>query len=736
MTPRIDFTQDAGDHRYPALGVGPRIGAVLRGVSVFTPTGQHGPVHVSTAAGVNVLYGLNGAGKSVTLNLLGTLFGTRAASEDIQAFAQVAIEPSALLAVAFEDIGVANVVDQIGEQLMEAFVRRIPSWERDRYESIVNLDHPDFELSASSSFGAVANALVTSAGLGGGIAAAVAEGGRYLLRPRPDRGADVYLGLPVDAPALAAFWAAGESIHERFEEIEPQKPEQPQTKCDWEWLAPALRPDWGTLASSLANSADGTFGVEMAALLIILGHLKAGIDIPAWAAIPMLHIGTIYQERADWEWDFGVVTATTEGTGEGFDQLEEAVRKQVVANAALTNEPLLTALDGHIGLQSSTVAQLGTVSTRATAILHTILGAHSPDLIVEVNAAEGVRTGRPVQIWALDDVNQQTINVRELSDAYRRWALIALRLAFADEFRVAGPANILLLDEPDASLHPLARRALADGLAALVGELGLTAFITTHGVETIDNRQATLWHTTRAAGLVGLTRTSLADLTALNPSELGLRASDLLLMTRAWLVVEGDHDEAVLDAWIGDELRSNLVRMVKMRGTHRALNVIDSQLLFAATDARVIVLTDNTRSSITATLGRALATAVDDRAASLRELNRLLKRARAGSEEHTITDLAIAAIRAGVSDRLTFRGLSKPDIIEYLPADAFVPKSSWPELLAEWKSSDRTKSFKQWLRECRGANVTTKSLRLAAEQADHVPGELTRLASELADAVS
>lgn len=219
--PDNDLTRGVEGDRYPSLGLGPRIEAVLRGISIFVATGQHGPVHLSTSTGVNVLYGLNGAGKSVTLSLLGTLFGTRPSSEELHAFAQVAIEPKSLLAVALDDAGVTNLVDQIGGQLMEAFHRRIPAWDRDPYEGMVDLDPSDNMLAESSTFGGVVEALVTSTGLSADVATAVADGGRYLLRPQAGGGADVYLGLPVDSPALAEFWANGESLHALLIDLEP-----------------------------------------------------------------------------------------------------------------------------------------------------------------------------------------------------------------------------------------------------------------------------------------------------------------------------------------------------------------------------------------------------------------------------------------------------------------------------------------------------------------------------------
>src|SRR4051812_16236369 len=125
-----------------------------------------------------------------------------------------------------------------------------------------------------------------------------------------------------------------------------------------------------------------------------------------------------------------------------------------------------------------------------------------------------------------------------------------------------------------------------------------------------------------------------------------------------------------------------MVRVLKMRGTHGALSVLDSQLVFNGTDAQVVILTDNTRKSIVSRLNTLLTEGPGSRKAQLVPNLRALLHS-AVDEEATLVDLALAAVSRGLSSRLTFLGLSKRDIIEYLPADSFVPGSTWPLLTAE-----------------------------------------------------
>jgi hypothetical protein len=105
-----------------------------------------------------------------------------------------------------------------------------------------------------------------------------------------------------------------------------------------------------------------------------------------------------------------------------------------------------------------------------------------------------------------------------------------------------------------------------------------------------------------------------------------------------------------------------------------------------------------------------------------------------GSESAKIVDLAIAAAKRGLGRRLRLAGMSRPDIIEYLPADHFVPKGSWPDLVSEW-NGDRMQgfqlSFKQWLRKQKGAVVDVENLHEAAASMDQIPREVTDLMTEL-----
>jgi hypothetical protein len=100
-------------------------------------------------------------------------------------------------------------------------------------------------------------------------------------------------------------------------------------------------------------------------------------------------------------------------------------------------------------------------------------------------------------------------------------------------------------------------------------------------------------------------------------------------------------------------------------------------------------------------------------------------------------DLAIAAIKSGTVHQLRVVGLSKPDVIEYLPAEDFVPGSTWSTLVTEWKAwlqgrPDKSRlDFKSWLRRHKHAKVHTDAIRSSAERQDSIPLDVSKLLHEL-----
>jgi phospholipid/cholesterol/gamma-HCH transport system ATP-binding protein len=117
--------------------------------------------------------------------------------------------------------------------------------------------------------------------------------------------------------------------------------------------------------------------------------------------------------------------------------------------------------DGAL-FSSLTVAQNVAVPLRE----HTTLAGASVDALVALRLQQA---GLPADV--------ATKRPSELSGGMRKRAAIARALALEPE--------ILFLDEPTSGLDPITARGLDRVLRALVDDLGLTVFVTTHDLDTL-----------------------------------------------------------------------------------------------------------------------------------------------------------------------------------------------------------------------------------------------------------
>ncbi len=757
---------------YPAVD---SVGTRVLGVSAFNHSISHEPFHLPLTPGLNVMYGLNGCGKSRTLRALGGLFGHHDAQQSSGLHLQIAVDPDNTLIEAWEPRN-SNLLGELATALVASFTQRVEGWERHDYQDQVELHDPDNDVSNQARLGGLMEAIALEAKLPPPVARALAAAGRIIIRPRSDQGADAYLGLELRDPNLADLISmARVGLPDDINACKPLGL-QGATRCSWDWFADTGTPDWlerlngfrhhlleertrelvqdsslspAEILQQHSRIATAITSVDSLAVMYVLSKTideKADALLPpAWAAAPLLPIGVIYRDRRAWKEDFRVIAAEAGEVEKALDLLETDLRSALVIHSEREGSGLFVPHGKTISLEPSLQRLIDSVGQSASEIMTEVMGPNAPTLLVRVSADAGLRSGSPVRLVAEDYSMFDEVDVRALSDSQRRWAYIALRLAFSEVFGV-DPVDppwehtplLLLLDEPDASLHLLARRSLASGLSRLVNRLQVPAVVATHGTELIDQPGACLWHVRRTDTRTSIRLTTPAGLTQMSPEALGLSRSDVVLMTRAWLVVEGEHDRAVLTSWVGEELRAARVRLLAMRGTHNLRSVLDSQLLFEGTDAIVAVLVDNSTSQ--------LVEAVNECMSQLREPGRrkevfdrlaaLHRQQRAGTEGADLVDLARAAAKAGVSGRLVLAGLSKPDIIEYLPAEEFVPGKTWAELVSEWKRSRRDQpkndGFKAWLRKHYGVRIDAEQLGEVAGRMDTIPTEVTRLLERLA----
>jgi hypothetical protein len=179
----------------------------------------------------------------------------------------------------------------------------------------------------------------------------------------------------------------------------------------------------------------------------------------------------------------------------------------------------------------------------------------------------------------------------------------------ADEvsgFQVAPNWNdwVVLIDEPELGLHPMAEQTMFAGLKQWGYNRSVIA--ATHSAVAFRDPDVRLVHVDRdEGGLIVCRAMEPALQNLLQPGasaprkgtseHLGLQLADVLQFFRRFVIVEGEHDLAVIEAAIGtDELFQARSRVLPMRGTNNLMSVLGAQLIFDYTTADVLVVLDRT----------------------------------------------------------------------------------------------------------------------------------------------
>jgi hypothetical protein len=201
----------------------------------------------------------------------------------------------------------------------------------------------------------------------------------------------------------------------------------------------------------------------------------------------------------------------------------------------------------------------------------------------------------------------------------------------------------------------------------------------------------------------------------------------MLSRVRTFLLVEGEHERIVFETLFAEELHRLRVSMVVARGGKNMKDIFDSQVLFNFSDARVVALLDNMsaqhiellwfRAKELAGVGK-----VDEAGALVRGE---LPPQRSG-ENRFLGQFLTRALEDGEHERVGAWGLSKEDVILYLPPAAFGIKRTWEDTLADYEP-DRDGSLKPWLTKKFGATFSLDAVRAAVESLDEIPQDFTEL---------
>jgi hypothetical protein len=270
--------------------------------------------------------------------------------------------------------------------------------------------------------------------------------------------------------------------------------------------------------------------------------------------------------------------------------------------------------------------------------------------------------------------------------------------------------------------------------------------IASHAPEFIALDDTAVFHITRAVAdgsaraeeLTSVTQSDIGDAAEL----LGITPADLLQMTRTFVLVEGSHDQIVIEALIGDVLGACDARIIPIRGTKALASLLDTEVLLPFTTARLLVVLDHiTKPELLESewlSAREVARTDVSRAVSdfAKAVSSIQRKSHPTAEDQDATSLAFSLLRSDYAQRVDLFGLTRVGIEKYLPIESFTEDGdiTWESLddqyMAQAISKRKSESEKQWLRRVHGINVDSATLRSAVARidGDQMPDEILRLA--------
>lgn len=675
------------------------------GFSLFGPA-PIGVVHLKWSPGLTVLYGDNGAGKTTILRAISALLrGERTPGG--RAYLHVRISES-VEPFDFED-----------DSLTLDLVGGITEWVKDQnftpdgslFFEDRSMDFDDFEELLSSPglesyIRATVGSLWARDANGAAVTDAVARhrvfslcaegGGRWAIL-----GAIPYAAEPELIATVTEDVSGGSLV---FDER------------DVHWN----RPGDGSLIDAMRSA---TATLQDAALFMVSSP-------ETWVPIPVGRIGSL---------DSDLMPDPVESSEVSVDTITQSFLLSGGAGAVDDLFSFIPANNGSgamVGVSDDLSILLAQIGEKADSVIGGLL-PHFPGLRLELQPPQSWLDGKFVSWVATDRPSGVDVPLEALSAAQSRWASLAVQTALWMG-TPGGPHSVMLIDEPELALNSETSAQVADELAQL-GDV-VPVIVTSHSAAFLNLPEARLVHVERdlqgftaVAPLATPATLSLLDLTA----KLGLSPADALQLTRLWLVVEGRHDQALLQAVFGDELADLRVEILPTHGAHNVRSVIESQLLMLYTTAPVLVLLDMSGYGHLAEIWRNARTAANEghEGVAKRMLMEAAETSDLSKVERAAVDLALAAIDTGHWRRLHLHVLSKPDIIYYLPAGAVVPgHGTWDEITAAYRQ-DRfeREGIKEWLKRRHAIGVSTKSISRTARNLDEVDQDLTDLLNVIRD---
>lgn len=349
-------------------------------------------------------------------------------------------------------------------------------------------------------------------------------------------------------------------------------------------------------------------------------------------------------------------------------------------------------------------------------------------------------------VWSFGPRN---LPLEALSRAEQQWATRTINEAIARQtLQLALGENherhlLHVIDEPEGALHRAAESHMAAAIRRRANS-GAVMLLATHSPELLDAPEGSLYEVKKNLqhGRSLVQRLDMSDRDALH--DLGLVPSDLLRWPRVILLVEGEHDEVLLEALLGDRLRQARVKVIPLHGGAKLAATVDSQVLFDHTDAHVVALLDNLRVERLSEIWQAAVDlAIRGDIASAREV--VIRGLpddpkKKGQEAGYMRTWLVRALDRGLASRATPYALGEVDIIRYLPVSSFVPNSTdWADLDEEhqrqladkMRKQPVSSDFKKWLTAERKVSFPPAALREAAAALNELPRDFERLMKTL-----
>ena len=290
---------------------------------------------------------------------------------------------------------------------------------------------------------------------------------------------------------------------------------------------------------------------------------------------------------------------------------------------------------------------------------------------------------------------------------------------------------VLLIDEPEAGLHRTAERGVVSLLRDIAAQQATPILVATHSPEFLRDRHVRSFVVERDEKQSVIIDDSFR-LIGETAGLYGLSRLDVLHFYDTILLVEGRHDEIVLEAMLGEELHDLRALVVPLHGGRLLPDAADARILQDFTDHRIVAMVDNVNPE---PFKRLLAVARQVTPGDCTAFDRAADEALEGlkaDEVGFVRRLLRRAFEVGRLERYIPYALTKPDILEYLPPRPFRLDRSWEDLRAEFARQNKVKRFKRWLELSEGATFDDERVFEACRQMDSVPGDFLALLDLLA----